>query len=206
MINKKFEDYYYNRLTYFSNDAQRVGWKSLEAQETRFLQLGKLIQTNQFVMNDLGCGIGCFLSFLQKHFGTEISYKGYDLLPEMIDEAKEKYGETEKTAFLKIDNITAMQEADYSVACGIFNLCYEVPEKEWLAYILETITALHQKSTKGFAFNALSKYTGADKMSESIYYADPCFLFDFCKTNFSKNVTLLHDYDFDDFTILVRKN
>jgi len=39
----------------------------------------------------------------------------------------------------------------------------------------------------------------------NLYYADPGFFFDYCKTHFAKNVALLHDYGLYDFTILVRK-
>jgi len=43
-------------------------------------------------------------------------------------------------------------------------------------------------------------------MRPDLYYADPLFLFDFCKQNFSKNVALLHDYRLYDFTLIVRKD
>jgi hypothetical protein len=43
-------------------------------------------------------------------------------------------------------------------------------------------------------------------MRDDLYYADPLFLFDYCKRNFAKNVALLHDYRIYDFTIIVRKD
>lgn len=64
---------------------------------------------------------------------------------------------------------------------------------------------MNEKSTLGFAFNALTKYSDPEFMKEELYYTDPLFMFDYCKTNFSKNVALLHDYRQYDFTILVRK-
>jgi hypothetical protein len=42
-------------------------------------------------------------------------------------------------------------------------------------------------------------------MREDLFYADPCELFDYCKTRFARNVALLHDYGLYEFTILVRK-
>jgi hypothetical protein len=42
-------------------------------------------------------------------------------------------------------------------------------------------------------------------MQDYLYYADPRVLFDHCKTRYSKNVALLHDYGLYEFTILVRK-
>ena len=61
-------------------------------------------------------------------------------------------------------------------------------------------------SRKGFASNFLTKYSDANKMQADLYYADPLYLFDYCKRIFSKNVALLHDYRIYDFTILVRKD
>ena len=42
-------------------------------------------------------------------------------------------------------------------------------------------------------------------MRADLYYGDPCFFFDHCKTRYSKQVGLLHDYGLYEFTILVRK-
>jgi hypothetical protein len=60
-------------------------------------------------------------------------------------------------------------------------------------------------SRRGFSSNFLTKYSDEDKMRNDLYYADPLFLFDYCKRKFSRNVALLHDYGLYDFTILVRK-
>jgi hypothetical protein len=64
---------------------------------------------------------------------------------------------------------------------------------------------MHDKSRLGFAFNHLSSYSDKEYMQSYLYYADPLFLFDYCKKNFSKNVALIHDYGQYDFTIIVRK-
>jgi len=77
---------------------------------------------------------------------------------------------------------------------------------KWKEYILETISILNQKSRLGFSFNALTKYSDVEFMKPELYYSDPSWLFDYCKTHFAKNVALLHDYSQYDFTILVKKN
>jgi hypothetical protein len=60
-------------------------------------------------------------------------------------------------------------------------------------------------SIRGFSFNVLTKYIDHEFMRPHLYYADPCYLFDYCKRNFGSGVALLHDYDLNDFTIIVRK-
>ena len=68
------------------------------------------------------------------------------------------------------------------------------------------LNEFHRLSLRGFASNFLTKYSDAGKMRFDLYYADPLFLFDYCKRNFSKNVALLHDYHLYDFTLLIRKD
>jgi hypothetical protein len=51
----------------------------------------------------------------------------------------------------------------------------------------------------------LTKYSDKEYMKEYLYYADPLYLFDYCKKHFSKNVALLHDYNLYEFSIIVRK-
>jgi len=74
-----------------------------------------------------------------------------------------------------------------------------------MQYVLDTVSELDRLSNKGFAFNILTSYSDADLMRSDLFYADPCYFFDYCKRNFSKQVALLHDYGLYEFTILVRK-
>ena len=106
---------------------------------------------------------------------------------------------------MQIKSNNGLKKSDYIVASGIFNVKNKTSESEWLHYILNTIEMMNQKSKKGFAFNILTKYSDKEYMKDYLYYADPLFLFDYCKRNFSKNVALLHDYYLYEFTILVKK-
>ena len=53
------------------------------------------------------------------------------------------------------------------------------------------------------AFNLLTNYV--DYKDEDLYYADPTYYFEYCKNQFSKNVSLLHDYDLFEWTIIIKK-
>lgn len=120
----------------------------------------------------------------------------------MQEESNKLYG----NLFDLIHDPGFMKVADYTIESGIFNLRFDHTEESWLAYILKTLHVMNEKSRLGFAFNLLTKYSDKHLMRSDLYYADPCFLFDYCKINFSKNVVLPHDYNLYDFTILVRKS
>jgi SAM-dependent methyltransferase len=205
-VSHQIDHYYQGNLSKHGASAQGVGWKNEEAQQIRFDQLLKVIYTQgKFSINDAGCGVGDLSGYLRDRF-PETLYFGYDLMAEMIDEAKNKYPENDFQKFFLIDQLSQMGSADYSVASGILNLKFDCAESQWKNYIVETISTLNEKSNLGFAFNALTKYSDKEFMKPELYYTDPLWLFDYCKTHFAKNVALLHDYNQYDFTILVKKN
>jgi hypothetical protein len=71
--------------------------------------------------------------------------------------------------------------------------------------VCEVIEELAARATRGFAFNALTRYSDVEKRRPDLYYADPLELFDRCKRRYSRFVTLLHDYPLYEFTIIVRR-
>ena len=206
MIPSEFHDFYQDRLQNYGASAQGVGWKNQDAQTIRFAQLYKLMDEQLEVsINDLGCGTGDFIHFLSSQRNKFI-YRGYDLLPEMIQNARLKFERANHITFQVIESAAEILVSDYTIASGIFNIRFTTKDEDWLKEILSTIHIMDTKSIRGFAFNILSKYSDLEFRKNELYYADPGYLFDYCKRNFSKNVALLHDYDQYDFTIIVRKS
>lgn len=203
IMKEEIKSFYEKNLSQFGPSAQGVGWKNDEAQTIRFQQLAKLFIRPEFSLNDLGCGVGDFVAFAGERLSGCL-YRGYDVMEEMVGAARQKYGRFSNVSFHMIENAGAMEMADYTIASGIFNIRFDKDDASWLQYILDTLRIMHSRSTAGFAFNILTKYSDKDFMKAELYYADPSFLFDFCKRNFSKNVALLHDYNQYDFTIIVR--
>jgi hypothetical protein len=102
----------------------------------------------------------------------------------------------------RADDLAAL---DYCIASGIFNLKLEVPAQAWTDYVVGELHKMDALSQKGFSANFLTSYSDPEYMRPHLYYADPCFYFDYCKRHFSRNVALLHDYEVYDFTVIVRK-
>jgi SAM-dependent methyltransferase len=195
--------YYSEKVRTHGATALGVDWNSPGSQRLRFVQLLKLVESNHsFTVNDYGCGYGALADYLREE-GYSFRYRGFDISPQMIAEAKELHAATEQVAFVGEER--ALTEADYTVASGIFNVKLQAPTAEWKAYVLDTLGAINELSRKGFAFNVLTKYSDAEFMRPDLYYADPLFYFDYCKTKFSRFVSLIHDYPLYEFTVLVRK-
>jgi len=196
---------YTDCLREFGPVAKSVGWRDESSQKLRFQKLVQVIdegaKTQELTINDLGCGYGAMYRYLREDCGFKISkFYGYDISKEMLDCARSAIKD-EEAVFVASDCISF--EADYSFTSGIFNVKFDIEEELWKSYIEEILSIMAEKSTKGFAFNALTTYV--DYRENHLYYADPFYFFDFCKNNFSKKVSLLHDYDLWEWTMLVRK-
>ena len=195
--------YYTEKLIDFGETAKGVDWNSSAGQDLRFEQLCKLITVERnFSINDLGCGYGALLDYLQKRF-SGFTYSGFDVSRKMVETARARYPNLEQVKF-EISEIPD-DSADFGIASGIFNVRQQRSDGEWLKYIENTLDVLNETSQLGFAFNCLTSYSDEDKMQSHLFYADPCYFFNRCKLRYSRNVSLLHDYDLYEFTILVRK-
>ena len=199
---KKIAHYYSSKVIEYGCNPKGVDWNDAPSQITRFVQLLKIIDgNNKFTINDIGCGYGALYEFMKNKYQF-FEYYGLDISKVMIENASNNY-KSENVSF-SVSNIPE-SIANYSVASGIFNVKLNVKNHDWLNYIKYTIDIMNQKSNKGFAFNCLTSYSDRDKMRNDLYYADPLFLFDYCKKKYSKNVAILHDYDLYEFTVLIRK-
>ena len=204
-VHSKIEAYYTDKIKVHGATPKGVDWNGEEGQVLRFEQLTKIIKQDGFTLADIGCGYGKYCEYLESYF-KNYNYIGYDLSSEMIINAKRIFKKKDNVEFESIQNLVSIDKVDYSIASGIFSVKMQHNETEWLSYILETLETLNQKSKKGFSFNMLTKYSDKECMRDDLYYADPLFFFDYCKRNFSRNISLNHDYELYEFTILVKKD
>lgn len=203
-IIQEVERYYSKTIAQYGATPRGVDWNSSHSQNLRFSQCLKLLDLAAvpFTINDLGCGYGSLYQYLNMR-NFEFSYFGVDVSKSMIAEANLLFGNNKNANFSVGDQFNIA--ADYTVASGIFNVKQNIDADTWFNYIISTINAVNTFSKKGFAFNCLTSYSDKELMVDNLYYANPCQLFNYCKRNFSKKITLLHDYELYEFTILVRK-
>lgn len=178
-----------------------VGWKDTSSQHLRFSKLAQVLPAGPvqpISVNDLGCGYGSLLSFLDAIDGVQLTrYYGYDISEPMLNRARQL---TDERALL-VRGSEASHVADYSFASGPFNVKGSSTDATWRAHVQQCVLQLAQASRRGFAFNLLTTFV--DFKQENLFYADPCEFFDFCKREISPYVTLLHDYPLYEWTMLV---
>ncbi|MEZ5172430.1 MAG: class I SAM-dependent methyltransferase [Bacteroidia bacterium] len=201
-ILNKVGKYYSDKISVHGATPKGVDWNGEQSQVLRFKQLLRVCDNNDsYSLLDFGCGYGALLDYLIEDADSRIDYSGFDISAEMISAAKIKFNN-------KFDFFTELNpelKFDFIVASGIFNVRQETPDAEWEKYILDTLELMNKHSVKGFSFNVLTSYSDKEFMHDYLYYASPEKLFSYCKTQFSKQVALLHDYQLYEFTILVKK-
>jgi len=190
---------YEESLCQHGTASKGVGWRDEASHRLRFEKLALVIEgTHRSSINDLGCGYGAFLDYLSNAGVAITLFRGYDISAEMLDRARKLHSHAEFHQGSLLDQV-----ADYSFACGIFNVRLGETEQAWLTYIEQTLDNLNSYSKRGFAFNLLSTYV--DFREPHLFYGDPLYFFDRCKKMYSRKVALHHDYPLYEWTITVRK-
>ena len=165
------------------------------------MQLLKLLEGHERPsLIDYGCGYGALARFVIEH-GMDFAYTGFDAADEMIDAARSLIRDPRCTFTSRERDL---EQADYTLASGIFNVKLTIDEIDWQRYVRLTLDALAGRSRKGFAFNMLTRFANGELMRDDLYYADPMHYFALCKERYSRHVALLHDYELHEFTVLVR--
>jgi len=197
------KSYFDKRIQEHGASPQGSDWNSAASQNVRFDQLLRVIDTSEpFSLLDYGCGYGALVDYLAEK-GYQVDYYGFDILESAIQTARAAHaGKPRRTFFA---DKASLPVCDFTIASGIFNFRGEQTFEAWTEYVVGVLREFDRFSRRGFSSNFLTKYSDADKMRPDLYYADPMYLFDYCKSNLSRNVALLHDYNLYDFTLIVRK-
>ena len=144
-------EYYTDKVTRFGATPHGVDWTCVPTQEMRFVQLLKLCDfAAPFSLNDLGCGYGALVGYLDwRHPGCAVDYTGIDLSAAMIRRARRRCRGRAGVRFVRGHAPPAI--ATWSVASGIFNVRLEHSLPTWEAFIAATLHDLHRTSARGFS-------------------------------------------------------
>ncbi len=196
-------EYYDSALEHYGPQPAGVDWNSIESQELRFIQLLRLLPEKQeeFTLLDYGCGYGALFGFMRENY-PNCRYTGFDISERMIQAAQRVNPDprAEWTTIIPTD-----AHFDFVVASGLFNVRLGRSPSEWDDYIVTTLDEFHRLSVCGFAFNVLTSYNDPEYRKEYLHYADPRAVLDHCMRNYSRHVSILHDYKLYEFTTIVRK-
>ncbi|MCH7935664.1 MAG: methyltransferase domain-containing protein [Proteobacteria bacterium] len=194
------------RLKQFGADPKSAFWKNKEWQTRRYDILSRLFddadRRGGVTITDYGCGYGAFFDYLQDRPVMDASrYIGIDISAAMIAEAKARIRDP-RVSFRR--HLIATEDADYTFACGTYNMNMGADRDEWVAYVKASLSQLWSKTRKALGFNMLR--SDAPEKYPGLYYADGREFVDFCKLSLSPDVTFTDDRPLPDWTIFVRRD
>lgn len=182
------KEHYQQLFKEHGNSPSSVQYSDKNSQFKRFEILYE-VDSQMKSVADVGCGLGHFYEFASAK-NNNLYYLGLDFVPEFIEASNINYKDNEKVTFQELNLITdAIPKGnEYVVLSGVFNNLMENNAE----FMLNSIIKMFDAATKGIAFNAMSTYV--DFQSPDLYYSNPLEIFDFCKKELSRKVTLRHDY------------
>ncbi len=182
-----------------------MDWTCVPTQELRFVQLLKVCDfTLPLSLNDLGCGYGALLSYLdRRHACCPIDYVGVDLSQEMLRRARRLWRDRSDVSF--VHGYESPRLADYSVASGIFNVQTSQPREVWESFVAATLGQLHQTSRRGFSVNFMKAPAAGTPEREGVYSTEPERWARHCAAQFGASTKLIDGYGLREFTLIVRR-
>ena len=144
-----------------------LDWENRECQEIRFSILKDFIEDNHltdFTLLDVGCGLADLYDYLNR-FDIHDNYTGIDILPQMIDLAKQQHPNLRLVAGDIFTDDIFSERFDIVYSSGIFNIDFG-NNYDFLRNAVKRFMSL---SKRFVVFNLLAD-TSLDKESGYFYF------------------------------------
>lgn len=177
----------------FGTDWRALGWQSRHTQHRRFAVLAEVGPLAHTRVLDVGCGLADLYGYLQAR-SVPVTYTGYDLLPDMVERARQRFPEAH---FEVRDVLQGLGEErfDYVVSSGAFNIHFG----DNLHAVQQVLRHMVQCCTRGVAINFLKRTPEASN-DPIFHYYDPQEMLAWCQT-WCPQVRLHEGYLPNDFTL-----
>ncbi|HET9868990.1 MAG TPA: class I SAM-dependent methyltransferase [bacterium] len=192
------QDYYQSQLKGHATPEKRVGWQTAHSQRVRFEALACVGDLRGKTILDVGCGLGGFYAYLRdRRLG--VRYRGVDLFPPVIAEAKEAHPGARFEARNIYERPFPRGAFEYAFFSGVFN----VRVKDNWRYLRALLKGALGQVRKGLAFNVLNAEAGLKESDR--FFVHPKELAAFGRRLGGSRVRLLDHYHHLDLTLHIYK-
>jgi SAM-dependent methyltransferase len=189
----------------YGDNFRGVGWtKKPEYADLRYRVMLDLLRDREpATLLDIGCGTSMLNGYRLAQGMDHVTYSGLDLSPAYLQVSRDKYP---GTTFYEADILeadTVLPVHDYVVMNGLFNFKGSMSFDQMWDYMRKMLVRADQLSTRGFAFNVMSKYLDWER--DDLFHLPFDQLAGFLDKNISRHFTMRHDYALFEYTTYVYK-
>jgi SAM-dependent methyltransferase len=188
---------YEDRFAVMGYDMRTIGWKGREDQQLRFDILCDVADLSGKSVCDIGCGFGDLYDYLGRRFAG-VRYTGIDLVPSLIEKARELHPAADFRAFDILENSLG-ERFDYFLLSGALN--YRVEDNMTLTR--DMLAAMFELADEGVAVNFLTSYVNYEHPRN--FHHQPEAVLSLARS-MTRWVTIRHDYPLWEFTLFMYKN
>jgi len=190
---------YVDRLKQHGPGIQALASGTTERRATRFGVLSSIGDLHGASVLDLGCGLADFNAYLKER-GIDVCYTGYDIIPEFIRLATDRYPDAHfELRDIQADGIP--ERFDYIVSSQTFN--NRLVHEDNVQLMQDVMRLCYDACNKGVAIDMVTSYV--DFRENHLFYYSPEDIFRYAKS-LTKRVLLRHDYPQYEFAILLYKD
>ena len=166
----EFQKFYQNMISNAKEWHEVNGWGSRRSQYRRYTAVYDALDIRRGdCVVDIGCGTGDLSQFLWEK-GVDVCYHGFDIMPEMVDLAKQKHGE--KFRLWDIYESPLDVRSDWTIGIGTIGALATRDETERWAKLTKMIQNIASTSDKGFAFTMLTDRNPHNKADDHHWFVD----------------------------------
>lgn len=190
-------DIYSELVKRYGVDPRALDWGSRTSQEVRFDVLTQIGSLDGATVLDVGCGLADLFGYLKRK-GISVDYTGFDLVPEMIEHAHQRFPHAHLEVRDLMDETELSARFDFVIASGIFTFRTVNPT----GYLEAIVRRMFALCRLGVAFNTQSVKASQHDLGQ--FYADPAQVLTMC-LEITPRAVIRHDYLEHDFAVYLYK-
>jgi SAM-dependent methyltransferase len=150
---------------------------------------------------DVGCGYGGLLEYAKSR-RIVVDYTGIDLVPEMIEHARERHPDARFTVGDVLSSSDQL-DVDYAICNGVLTLKLESSILDMDRFARRLIRKMFSIARRGIAFNMMS--THVNFSAPNLYYKSPVEILAFCG-ELSRRFRMDHAYPLYEYTVYIYRD
>lgn len=184
----------------FGDTAKGADWPSEVCARQRYQVMSDLFgnENRSVSVLDYGCGTARFLDYLKTQAPLEIDYTGVDISEIILKTAKKKHPAIH---FCTPDKLEG--HFDYTICNGLFTEKLNLSHKSFFNFTQQMLISLFSLSTKGLAFNVMSKNVQWERTD--LFHPSLDEMTWFLSENLSRHIRVRQDYGLFECTFYVYK-